>query len=229
MTKFWEVFSPYKKLIIQLLYFLFYSMAEQSQDQAQETKVEEQSQDQAQTEESGEGNEPRMVEVDGEMVSEDELKKGYMRQKDYTHKTQKLAQAKTKSLDELKELDPELYDRVVKPLRDAGVATKEDISEQVQEAFARVESQKKAESFFEENPDLEKSKKAILDLSKNNGMTPEEVAIHYWFMDSDKSQKKRDVKGKFAPKERTYTELSPAERKAFLNSTVVKPNNAFYS
>lgn len=154
-------------------------MAEQSQDQAQETKVEEQSQDQAQTEESGEGNEPRMVEVDGEMVSEDELKKGYMRQKDYTHKTQKLAQAKTKSLDELKELDPELYDRVVKPLRDAGVATKEDISEQVQEAFARVESQKKAESFFEENPDLEKSKKAILDLSKNNGMTPEEVAIHY--------------------------------------------------
>ena len=36
-----------------------------------------------------------------------------------------------------------------------------------------------ADQFFEENPDLEKSKKAILDLSKNTGMTPEEAAIHY--------------------------------------------------
>ena len=85
-----------------------------------------------------------------------------------------------------------------------------------------------AKQFFEENPDLEKSKKAILDLSKNTGMTPEEVAIHYKFLDSDKSQK-RDVKGKFAPKERTYAQLSPAERREYLNSTVVKPNNAFYS
>lgn len=48
-------------------------------------------------------------------------------------------------------------------------------------------------------------------------------------MDSDKSQKKRDVKGKFAPKERTYAQLSPSERREFLNSSVVKPNNAFYS
>lgn len=48
-------------------------------------------------------------------------------------------------------------------------------------------------------------------------------------MDSDKSQKKgRDVKGKFAPKERTYSQLSPAERREFLNSTVKTPDNAFY-
>ena len=48
-------------------------------------------------------------------------------------------------------------------------------------------------------------------------------------MDSDKSRKGRDVKGKFAPKEKTYSQLSKPEREAFLNSTVNKPNNAFYS
>lgn len=47
-------------------------------------------------------------------------------------------------------------------------------------------------------------------------------------MDSDK-KKTRDVKGKFAPKERTYSQLSKQEREAFLNSTISKPNNAFYS
>lgn len=146
-----------------------------------------------------------------------------MRQKDYTHKTQKLAQAKTKSLDELKDLDPELYDRVVKPLRDAGVATREDIDAQVQEAFARVESQKKADTFFDNNPELESSKKAILELSKSTGMTPEEVAIQYNFMDSDKTQK-RTVKGKFAPKERSYSDLSKDEKKAFINQSAgLKP------
>jgi len=40
------------------------------------------------------------------------LKKGYMRQKDYTHKTQQLSQAKSKSLDELKESNPDLYEQV---------------------------------------------------------------------------------------------------------------------
>jgi len=208
-------------------------MTEQSQDQAQETQVEEQSQDQVQTEETGEGNNPSLVEVNGEMVDLDELKKGYMRQSDYTRKTQQLAQAKSKSLDEIKESNPDLYEQVVKPLQEAGIATKTEMLEALHEEMEKHESKKTAEQlakqFFEENPDLEKSKKAILDLSKDKGMTPEEVAIHYWFMDSDKSQKKRDVKGKFAPKERTYAQLSPSERREFLNSSVVKPNNAFYS
>ena len=102
-------------------------MTEQSQDQAQETQVEEQSQDQVQTEETGEGNKPSLVEVNGEMVDLDELKKGYMRQSDYTRKTQQLAQAKSKSLDEIKESNPDLYEQVVKPLQEAGIATKTEM------------------------------------------------------------------------------------------------------
>lgn len=155
-------------------------MAEQSQDQATEEVLDTQSQDQVPTEEAGEGND--LVEVNGEKLTLDELKKGYMRTADYTRKTQKLAQDKSKSLEDIKESNPELYNAVVQ-LREAGVATKDDISETVKAQLEEMETKKTAEQsakqFFENNPDLEGSKKAILDLSKNTGMTPEEVAIHY--------------------------------------------------
>lgn len=203
-------------------------MTEQSQDQVIDL-VEEQSQDQVPTEEAGEGND--LVEVNGEKLTLEELKKGYMRTADYTRKTQKLAQDKSKSLEDIKESNPELYNAVVQ-LREAGVATKDDISEAVKAQLEEMETKKTAEQsakqFFENNPDLESSKKAILDLSKNTGMTPEEVAIHYWFADSTKIQSKKEVKGKFAPKPKTYSELSRVEKDAFLNSTAGVPNNPFY-
>lgn len=85
--------------------------------------------------------------------------------------------------------------------------------------------EKSTKEFFENNPDLESSKKAILELSKSTGMTPEEVAIHYNFMDNDKTQK-RTVKGKFAPKEKSYADLSREEKKAFINQSAgVKPTS----
>lgn len=157
-------------------------MTEQSQDQVLD-QVEEQSQDQVPEEESGEGNNPSKVEVNGELIDIDELKKGYMRQSDYTRKTQQLSQAKSKSLDELKESNPDLYEQVVQPLREAGLATKEEMMLAFHEEVAKLDEKKEVEKstkqFFENNPDLEKSQKAILELSKNTGMTPEEVAIHY--------------------------------------------------
>lgn len=204
-------------------------MTEQSQDQATEEVLDTQSQDQAQSEEAGEGND--LVEVNGEKLTLEELKKGYMRTADYTRKTQKLAQDKSKSLEDIKDSNPELYNAVVQ-LREAGVATKDDISETVKAQLEEMETKKTAEQsakqFFENNPDLEGSKKAILDLSKNTGMTPEEVAIHYWFSDSTKIQSKKEVKGKFAPKPKSYSELSRAEKDAFLNSKAGIPDNPFY-
>lgn len=206
-------------------------MDEQSQDQTtEETQVE--SQDQAQTEETGEGNDQDLVEVNGEKLSIDELKKGYMRSADYTRKTQRLAQDKSKSLEDIKDSNPELYNAVVQ-LREAWVATKDDISETIKEQLEEIESKKSSEQsakqFFENNPDLEKSQKAILELSKNTGMTPEEVAIHYWFTDSDKLQKgKKEVKGKFAPKPKSYWELSRQEKDSFINQSANIPDNIFY-
>ena len=205
-------------------------MTEQSQDQVLD-QVEEQSQDQVPTEEAGEGNDPELVEVNGEKLTLEELKKGYMRTADYTRKTQKLAQDKSKSLEEIKDTNPELYEAVVQ-LRELGIASKDDITPAVEEALERIETKKTAEQsakqFFENNPDLESHKKAILDLSKNTGMTPEEVAIHYWFTDSAKIQSKKEVKGKFAPKPKTYSELSRAEKDAFLNSKAGIPDSPFY-
>ena len=202
-------------------------MTEQSQDQAQE-ETQEQSQDQVQSEETGEGND--LVEVNGEKLSIEELKKGYMRQSDYTKKTQRLAQDKSKTLEEIQETNPELYDAVVQ-LRSAGVATKDDIALAVEQTLERIEAKKSGETtakkFFEENPDLEGSKKAILDLSKSTGLTPEEVAIQYNFMGKDRKSS-RDVKGKFAPKERSYSELSREEKDAYIASQSNTPANVFY-
>lgn len=93
-------------------------MAEQSQDQAQDETVNEQSQDQAQTEESGEEGNTQVYEVNGEKLTLDELQKGYMRSADYTRKTQRLAQDKSKSLEDIKESNPELYNAVT-TLREA--------------------------------------------------------------------------------------------------------------
>jgi hypothetical protein len=200
-------------------------MEEQSQDQP----LIEESQDQAQPEESGNDSET-LIEVNGEELTLDELKKGYMRTADYTRKTQKLAQDKSKSLEDIQESNPELYQAVVQ-LREAGVATKDDIAIAVEETLERIEAKKSGEisdkQFFADNPDLESSKKAILDLSKSTGLTPEEVAIQYNFMDKDR-KRSRDVKGKFAPKEKSYSELSRQEKDAFLNSQSNLPDNVFY-
>ena len=65
---------------------------EQSQDQV----ATQQSQDQVQNAEvvtqSVTPQEENTIEVNGDHVTLDELKQGYMRQKDYTHKTQALAE-----------------------------------------------------------------------------------------------------------------------------------------
>lgn len=92
-------------------------MTTQSQDQAETEEVIEQSQDQVESTGEGGGND-QLIEVNGEMIPVDELKKGYMRGADYTRKTQRLAQDKSKSLEEIKESNPELYQAVV-TLREA--------------------------------------------------------------------------------------------------------------
>lgn len=144
-----------------------------------------------------------------------------MRSADYTRKTQRLAQDKSKSLEDIKDSNPELYNAVVQ-LREAWVATKDDISETIKEQLEEIESKKSSEQsakqFFENNPDLEKSQKAILEL-RNTGMTPAEVAIHYWFADSDKLQKrKKEVKGKFAPKPKSYESYLDKKRTLLLTN-----------
>lgn len=204
-------------------------MFDQSQDQDDSSQDVDQSQDQDQPEITG-GSDEQLIEVNGEELSMDELKKGYMRNADYTRKTQRLAQDKSKTLEDIEESNPELYQAVVQ-LREAWVATKDDIAATVEETLERIKAKEgadaSAKNFFEDYPALVSSKKAILELSKNTGLTPEEVAITYNFMDKDQ-KRTREVKGKFAPKEKSYTDLSRAEKDAFINSGTSTNKNSFW-
>jgi hypothetical protein len=66
------------------------------------------------------------IEINGKNISLDELKKGYMRQSDYTKKTQEISNLK-------KQLEPSLppdKQAIIKELKELGVVTKDDLDRQ---------------------------------------------------------------------------------------------------
>jgi hypothetical protein len=82
-------------------------------------------------EESDEEEKPDTFEIDGEELSLEDLKQGYMRNKDYTQKTQALADMK-KGLDEKpkKELSPE-EKQVMEFLSKYGIVTEEALTKKM--------------------------------------------------------------------------------------------------
>lgn len=85
---------------------------------------EDDSEDQPEEEES----EDNLVEVDGEKIPLDELRKGYLRQKDYTKKTQDLSARERELAAKGKEKElPTEQQEVISQLKQLGVATTSDI------------------------------------------------------------------------------------------------------
>ena len=90
-----------------------------------------------------------LVEIDGEKLSVDELKKGYLRQKDYTQKTQTLANDR-KKLEEITGIISPKEPEVIQPLP----LTKEDLDQILIDRDARKDQEIKM-------------KTEIIDLEKN--------------------------------------------------------------
>jgi len=141
------------------------------------------------------------VEVNGEMVSIEEIKNSYMRQSDYTRKTQELAQER-KELEALRAQqlqaeggsgdagDDELQ-RAVKVLKDNGFVTKQEL-----------ENENRMKNLFKTVPELKSQRKAIEELARVHGKAPEDVVHEYGFMDRAKleeAKSRMDVVGSPSP------------------------------
>lgn len=132
-----------------------------------------------------------------EKVKLDELKKGYLRQADFTRKTQDLARQR-EELEKSKHREEAPADELqaVQVLKEKyGFVTKEEM-----ETLKKEQSrEQKLESLLDNNPDLSKFSDAIRDLQKTTWLEPEEIILKYWFSSSDKLARarsaNRDVRG----------------------------------
>jgi hypothetical protein len=120
--------------------------ANAEQSETEESKNIDTSEDQPQKE---------LYEVNGEQLSIEELRKGYMRQSDYTKKTQEIASKR-------KELTKEEQD-AKNFLDEQGYMTKIDL-ETMKET---IREDQQLSTIMDNSPDLKKHEKAIKDLYKS--------------------------------------------------------------
>lgn len=156
---------------------------EESTDQPQE--VEESNEDQPETESSEESeisedeDQPEeeseeFVEIDGEEVPLAELKKGFMRNRDYTQKTQELA-AQRKEIESMKQfmadsqgtkkVSPE-QEKVFEFIKEYGLLTKEDFDKQLKVQAAKQADLQEYSSWKSSSGVDEKTGEAVYELGK---------------------------------------------------------------
>ena len=176
-----------------------------------------------------EGNE--QVEKTAEPVNEaptpeqiEEWKKGYMRQDDYTRKTQELAAERTKlartpevSKPE-KEVDPDV-EAAKKVLKESGFLTKEDLVQiKAQEADAKA-----LRKLIKANPELKSQEEAIKRVGLTDNSSWQDIVTKYGFLKSDKLAKAKAsqpvIGSKSIPSgekaEKSIKNMTPAEYNAW--------------
>lgn len=82
-----------------------------TKEQSYEQPEMDSAQDQAQEVDNETGSEENFIEVNGEKLSIDELKAGYLRQSDYTKKTQELAELRKQSIQEAIQASQKQYEQ----------------------------------------------------------------------------------------------------------------------
>lgn len=164
-------------------------------------------------------DEVQTIEVNGEHIPLDELKKGYMRQADYTRKTQEIAEAKRTLARRPehstggKEEPSEEVKKAISLLKQHGVVTKDDL-EALQ---AQQQDANEFNDFISSNPDLVNYASAIKAIGATDNRSWQDIAISYGFTSKDKLAKakaSRPIIGNSVPTEpktRSITELSDAE------------------
>lgn len=119
------------------------------------------------------------VEVNWEQVSLDELKKWYMRQSDYTRKTQELSAMKAQPQADTSADDVNEY--LTNFMKQQWVVTREEL-----------EKEKRYSQIMDENPELKPFGEAIRKLSESEQLAPEDIIEKYWFATKDKLSKAKE-------------------------------------
>lgn len=163
---------------------------------------------------SEQSNDEALIDVNGEKLTIDELKKGYLRQSDYTKKTQEL-----KTVNRQENSDEEDVQKAIKLLKENGLLTREDL-----------ENEKRMERLFSQVPEISDKRKVIEDLSRLQNKSPEDIIVQYGFADKAKldSISTSGVMGSSLPKEKEYqksiSEMSDKEYEDWKKKNV-KPSD----
>lgn len=166
------------------------------------------------------GKTETVYEIDGEKLTPEQIKEfkaGYLRQQDYTKKTQELAEERKKlSRNETEskadEIDPDVK-AALDILKKAGVVTKEDLAL----SKAQEEDQKRFNALLTKFPELKAHERAIAQIGKVDNRDWEEIAKDYGFLKDDKLAKAKEskpivgAKGVSTPKAKSVADMSPSE------------------
>jgi len=124
-----------------------------------------------------------------ETVSMNELKSGYLRQSDYTKKTQELAEER-KGFETAEPVEADAdVDAAKKFLQSEGYLTQAEVDAKLAAFEKRQEDGKLMASFFNSNPDLKQFKGAIETIAKTDDSAIEDIVVKYGFTSTDKLKK----------------------------------------
>lgn len=134
-------------------------------------------------------------------VTEDELINGYMRQSDYTRKTQELAEERKQLQWQVTKADTSDEDdaNVEAYLQSKGYAKADQVEKLVNDRLQGIaKSQQDEETLRKliiENPELKQYEWAIREIAKNDNSALEDIVVKYGFSTHDKlsEAKKRSV------------------------------------
>lgn len=137
--------------------------------------------------------------IDWQEVDIEELKKGYLRQNDYTKKTQELAKER-----EALKWKPEV-DETDEYLQQKGYIKKDDLQTEIEKRLARERDEYKLDKLIESNPQLQQHAEAIRKIATVDNSALEDIIVKYNFLSSDKlsKAKQRDIVGWGAKEEKT--------------------------
>lgn len=115
-------------------------------------------------------------------VTKDELLNGYLRQQDYTRKTQEIAEVKRQKEQE----SPDESEEVKRTLKSMWFATKEEIQEYVASVARQQTEESKLSSLIQSNPELKQFEWAIKEIAKTDNSAIEDIIVKYGFSTHDK-------------------------------------------
>lgn len=141
--------------------------------------------DQTSTDESQEQNN-QTFEINWEIVTLEELQKGYLRQSDYTKKTQELSK-KEKEL--LQKVQPTEVDETDEYLKNKGYIKKEDLQAELDAKLRQERDNYYLDKLIENNPSLKQHEEAIKKIALVDDSALDDIIVKYNFLTSDKLSK----------------------------------------
>lgn len=152
------------------------------------------------------GENSNLVDVNWDMISIDELKRGYMRQSDYTKKTQKLKELETQSTNISQDNNAEEWKQWIK---------ENVLAPEIENIKKEIHSDQSFNDLLSYNPELNRHADAIKALSKSEGLSPEEIIEKYKFWSIDKLQRAKERKliwdRTLETQPKSISDLSPQE------------------